>query len=60
MDLLRKGVRHGAHLLSLFHGTPSSGNQQAKERFAQNRFTVTWQFRYSRDETLRVLEIGLS
>ncbi len=38
---------------------PSTGNELARERFAQNRFTVTRQLRYSRDETQRALDIGL-
>ena len=59
IDVLRKGVRHAAHELSLFYGTPSPGNRQANKRFAQNRFTVTRQLRYSRDETQRALDIGL-
>ena len=32
---------------------------QAQERFERNRFTVTRQLRYSRDETQRALDIGL-
>ena len=59
IDVLRHGVRHGAHDLDMFYGTPSSGNAQAQERFAQNRFTVARQLRYSRDETQRALDIGL-
>ena len=59
VDVLRRGIRHGAHDLTLFHGTPSPGNRQAKERFARNRFTVTRQLRYSRDETQRALDIVL-
>ena len=43
----------------LFYGAPSPGNTQAQERFEQNRFTVTRQLRYSRDETQRALDIGL-
>ena len=43
----------------LFHGTPSPGNTQARERFERNRFTVTRQLRYNRDETQRALDIGL-
>ena len=45
--------------MDLFYGTPSAGNVQARERFEQNRFTVTRQLRYSRDETQRALDIGL-
>ncbi len=59
IDVLRNGIRHGAHDLALFFGTPSPGNELARERFAQNRFTVTRQLRYSRDETQRALDIGL-
>ena len=59
IDVLRNGVRHGAHDLALFFGTPSPGNELARERFAQNRFTVTRQLRYSRDEAQRALDIGL-
>ena len=59
IDVLRNGIRHGAHDLALFFGTPSLGNERARERFEQNRFTVTRQLRYSRDEAQRALDIGL-
>ena len=59
IDVLRHGIRHGAHDLNLFYGAPSAGNPQAQERFAQNRFTVVRQLRYSRDDTQRALDIGL-
>ena len=59
IDVLRHGIKHGAHDLDLFYGTPSAENEKAKERFEQNRFTVTRQLRYSRNETQRALDIGL-
>ena len=59
VDVLRGGVRHGAHDLDLFYGAPSPGNAAARERFARNRFTVTRQLRYSRDETQRALDVAL-
>ena len=59
IDVLRNGIRHRALHLDLFYGTPSEHNPQAQERFAQNRFTVTRQLRYSRDEAQRSLDIGL-
>ena len=59
IDVLRHGLRHGAHDLDIFYGTPSPGNVQAQQRFEQNRFTVVRQLRYSRDETQRALDIGL-
>ena len=59
IDVLRHGIRHGPYNIDLFYGTPSAGNEQAKERFELNRFTVTRQLRYSKDETQRALDIGL-
>ncbi len=59
IDVLRRGIKHQAHDLELFYGKPSSGNEKAQECFFQNRFTVTRQLHYSRDETQRALDIGL-
>ena len=59
IDVLRNGIRHGPHELDLFYGTPSPENEQAKQRFRQNRFTVTRQLRYGRHGTQRALDIGL-
>lgn len=59
IDILRHGVKHGPHHIDLFYGTPSAGNPKAVERFAANRFSVTRQLRYSRDETQRALDLGL-
>jgi type I restriction enzyme R subunit len=59
IDVLRKGLKHGPHSVDLFYGTPSPGNAKAAGRFAANRFSVTRQLRYSRDETRRALDLGL-
>ncbi|MCA9905788.1 MAG: type I restriction endonuclease subunit R, partial [Anaerolineae bacterium] len=60
IDVLRKGVSHGrVSQLDLFYGTPSPDNPKAVERFGQNRFSVTRQLRYSRDETQLALDLGL-
>ena len=59
IEVLRNGIKHGALHLDLFYGTPSAHNPPAQERFEQNRFTVTRQLRYSRDEGQRALDIGL-
>ena len=59
VEVLRHGLRHGAHDLDLFYGTPSPGNETASQRFRHNRFTVVRQLRYSRDETQRALDLGL-
>lgn len=59
VDVLRKGMDHGATHVSLFFGTPSVGNTVAAERFAANRFVVTRQLRYSKQDTAHALDIGL-
>jgi type I restriction enzyme, R subunit len=60
IDVLRNGVSHGRiSQLDLFYGTPSEGNPRAQERFAANRFSVTRQLRYSRDETRLALDLCL-
>jgi len=59
IDVLRNGVKHGPHYLDLFYGTPTPGNTKAEERYAQNRFSVTRQLRYSRDETQLALDLCL-
>ena len=57
--MLRKGVKHGPHQHRpvLRHASP--GNAKAAERFALNRFSVTRQLRYSRDETRLALDLCL-
>ncbi|MGH9850900.1 MAG: type I restriction endonuclease subunit R [Blastocatellia bacterium] len=59
IDVLRHGVKHGAHELTLFYGTPSPGNDKAAALYAENRFSVTRQLQYSRDETRRALDLCL-
>ncbi|MDF0675845.1 MAG: type I restriction endonuclease [Nitrospira sp.] len=59
IDVLRHGVKDGPHHIELFFGTPSSGNEKAEALYAANRFSVTRQLRYSRDETQRALDLAL-
>lgn len=59
IDVLRHGLKHGPHHLDFFYGTPTPGNAKAAERYAQNRFSVTRQLRYSRDETALALDLAL-
>ena len=59
IDVLRHGLKHGAHHIDLFYGTPSPDNARAVEHNKANRFSVTRQLRYSRDESQRALDLGL-
>jgi type I restriction enzyme R subunit len=59
IHVLRHGLKHEKYTLELFYGTPSPGNDKSALLFAANRFSVTRQFRYSRDETKRALDLGL-
>jgi type I restriction enzyme R subunit len=58
IDVLRHGIRHGPHDITLFFGTPSPGNEKAKQQYEDNRFSVARQLRYSRDETQLALDLG--
>src|SRR5437016_5755017 len=59
IDVLRKGVEHGAVHFDLFFGTPSPGNAKAEALHVQNRFSITRQLAYSMDETRRALDLCL-
>jgi type I site-specific restriction-modification system R (restriction) subunit len=59
VDVLRRGVKHGPLDLDLFYGTPSPGNWDAASRYGRNRFSVTRQLRYSRDETQLALDLAV-
>lgn len=59
IHILRHGLNHNQYHLDLFYGTPSEGNPAAAELFRQNRFSVTRQLRYSRDETKLALDLCL-
>ena len=38
IDILRNGLKHGPHDITLFYPSPSPGNPKAAERFAQTVF----------------------
>ena len=59
IDVLRRGISHHQHHVDLFYGTPTRGNATATERYAQNRFSVTRQLRYSNDQKQRALDLAL-
>ena len=41
----------------MFYGTPSPENKKAVARHAENRFSITRQLHYSREETKRALDL---
>ena len=59
IEVLRNGIKHGPQDIDLFFGTPSADNQKSKALFKKNRFSVTRQLKYSRNETSRALDMGL-
>ncbi len=58
IEVLRQGIKHHAHDLDLFYGTPSAENERAQWLFEQNRFTVSRQLRYSQ-QSEQALDLGL-
>ena len=59
VDVLRNGIKHGPHQIDLMYGTPSQGNERARTLNGQNRFSVTRQLRYSRDQAQLALDLCL-
>ncbi|MBE0411469.1 MAG: type I restriction endonuclease subunit R, partial [Anaerolineales bacterium] len=59
VDVLRKGIQHGAASVDLFYGAPSPGNPKAVERFEANLFSVTRQLRYSKDESQLSIDLAI-
>jgi type I restriction enzyme, R subunit len=49
IDVLRHGIKHGALSFDLFYGKPSAENTKAVERHAKNRFSITRQLHFSRE-----------
>ncbi len=49
IDVLRTGIKYGALSFDLFYGTPSLENAKAVQRHAQNRFSITRQLYFSRE-----------
>ena len=47
--VLRHGIKHGALSFDLFYGKPSQENVKAVERHASNRFSITRQLHFSRE-----------
>ncbi|CAN5875009.1 type I restriction endonuclease subunit R [soil metagenome] len=49
IDVLRHGFKHGPLSFDLFYGTPSAENAKAVERHGKNRFSITRQLHFSRE-----------
>ncbi|HEV7280403.1 MAG TPA: type I restriction endonuclease subunit R [Pirellulaceae bacterium] len=49
IDVLRHGVKYGPMSFELFYGKPSAENAKAVELHAKNRFSVTRQLHFSRE-----------
>ena len=59
VDVLRNGVRHGQHNITLFYETPTPGNERARALNALNRFSVTRQLHYSKTSPGMSLDLAL-
>ena len=59
IDVLRNGLRHGPNDIVAMYGTPSAQNLTAREQYSRNRFSVTRQLRYSKDNTQLALDLCL-
>ena len=59
IDVLRNGIQHQQHSVTLFYGTPSPGNAEAAALHRLNRFSVTRQLRYSNDNKQLALDLAI-
>lgn len=59
IDVLRKGISHERYETILFYATPTPGNTKAEELFSKNRFSLSRQLKYSRNETQLALDMGI-
>jgi type I restriction enzyme R subunit len=59
IDVMRKGISHGKYQVDMFYGAPSPENEKAVMRHAANRFSITRQLHYSREQTKRALDLVL-
>ena len=59
VDVMRKGVRHNQHEVALYCAMPSLGNDAAYERYEQNRFSITRQLRFGKDDRRESLDLAL-
>lgn len=59
IQVLRKGITHLQHSVTCFFATPSEGNAKAQSLYAKNRFSVTRQLHYSKENQHLALDLCL-
>ncbi len=59
VDVLRRGIQHGPHEITLYYGLPSKGNAKAEALYKANRFSVTRQLHFSADSSKQSLDVAL-
>ena len=59
IDVLRNGIKHLQHSITLFYPSPSANNETAAYLHKQNRFSVTRQLRYSTRSKNRSVDLAL-
>ena len=59
IDVLRNGIKHLQHNISLFYPAPTPGNEAATFLHRQNRFSVTRQLHYSSRNKRLSLDLAL-
>ena len=57
--MLRNGIKHGPHRRRSVLRHAVAGKPEGRRALRANRFSVTRQLRYSRDETQRALDLAL-
>ena len=59
VDVLRNGVKHEQADLELFYAPPTEGNKTVTQLYAQNRFSLTRQLAYDKNQKQRSLDLCL-
>ena len=59
IDVLRNGVKHGPHAITLYYATPSRGNEAATKRYEANLFIAVRQLHFSSTDTALSLDVCL-
>ena len=59
VKVLREGIKHYPHDISLFYATPTPGNDKAAADHAKNRFSITRQLHYSNTNKSMSLDLAI-